>query len=117
MGSSLFAKANEIATIVSTFALALVSLLVGIIVLVTSLKDSYFSRKFKSSGGYADYLFIYLYTIIDIFFTHFTTIPAHINFIWFKIMLSAMTVCVILALVLIISAYCLTSRNDYSINQ
>lgn len=117
MGSNLFAKVEAIATIVSTFALALVSLLAGIIVLVTSLKDSYFSRRFKSSGGYSDYMFIYFYTIVTIFFTHCSTIPAHVSFFWFKVMLSAMCVNILLTLLLTISAYCLTSKNEDTINQ
>lgn len=117
LGSNLFKKVEAVATIVSTFALALVSLLAGIIILVTSLKDSYFSRRFKSSGGYSDYMFVYFYTIVTIFFTHCSTIPAHVSFCWFKIMLSSMLVNILLALFLTISAYCLTNKNENSINQ
>lgn len=115
-GIELYKMTINISGIVATYALTLVSLLGGIVVIITSLKDSYYSRVFKSSGGYSDYMFIYFNTIISIFITHCMTIPAHVNFYWFKIMLSSMFFNTLQTLFLIISAFCLSSKNEESIN-
>lgn len=111
MGKELYTHRDVACNIVSTFSIALVGILAGIVVLVTSLSDSAYTRYFKEAGHRGDYLTCYVVSIGFIFFTHCSAILALSNFIWFKIMITSMMLNIIQAILLAISAYSISHAN------
>jgi hypothetical protein len=87
----------------------MVGFLAGIVVFITSMKDSYWMRVFELHGGRADYLFIYFTSIVFLFVTHTLSIAAISNYLVFKIMLASMLVNIFHVIWISISTYCITS--------
>lgn len=111
MGAELYKHRSVACNIVSTFSIALVGILAGIVAIVTSMKDSAYTRYFKEAGHRGDYLYCYGLTIVSIFFTHCCSILALSSFIWFKIMITSMTMNIVQAILLAISAYSISQAN------
>lgn len=111
MGIELYNHRDVACNIVSTFSIALVGILAGIVAIVTSMKDSSYTRYFKEAGHRGDYLYCYGMVIVFVFFTHCCSILALSNFFWFKMMITSMVLNIIQAVLLIISAYCISHAN------
>jgi hypothetical protein len=84
------AHAEAVSNIVSTFCVLLIGILSAVIVLVTGMKDSYFARKYRSSGALKNLLYFYLFTISTVFVTHLLTIASFSAYYLFKLMLAAL---------------------------
>jgi len=111
MGAELYKHSDVACNIVSTFSIALVGILAGIVAIVTSMKDSSYTRYFKEAGHRGDYLYCYGMVIVFVFFTHCCSILALSSFFWFKMMITSMVLNIIQAILLTISAYCISHAN------
>ena len=111
MGAGLYEHRDVACNIVSTFSMALVGILAGIVVVVTSMKESAYTIYFKEAGHKGDYLYCYGMTIVFIFFTHCTSILALSSFFWFQMMITSMVLNIIQTVLLAISAYYISHAN------
>jgi len=111
-GSNLYANIQVVSNVVSTFCVALVGFLSGIIVLISGLKDSYFFRVYKNSGHMDNFLFYYFFTLISLFVTHLLSIAAISGYLWMKAMIASISMNVCQIIFLIIITYCVSIRNE-----
>jgi len=111
-GEELFNKIGVVASIISTFCVALIGFLSGIIVIMSGLKDSHFFRSYKQSGHLNDFLFYYFFTIISLIVTHLLSIAAISSYFWMKLMIASILTNVMQIIFLITITHCVSVRNE-----
>lgn len=89
----------------------MVGFLSTILVLITSLKDSYFYRKYKQYGHLTNFLFYYFFTTVSLFITHLLTIAALAGYGWFKAMLSSVVMNVFQIIFIIMVSHSVSIRS------
>ena len=107
----MFSNVETVSNIVSTFCVALIGFLSGIIVILSGLKDSHFFRNYKAAGHLNDFLFYYFFTIISLIFTHLTSIAAISSYMWMKAMIASIIMNVVQIIFLITITHFVSARN------
>ena len=111
-GKILFENVSTVANIVSTFCVALIGFLSGIIVILSGLKDSFFFRSYKNSGHLNNFLFYYFFTIISLIVTHLISIASISSYFWMKVLIASITMNVLQIIFLITITHFVSAKNE-----
>lgn len=84
----------------------------GAVAIATSLRDSYWMRRFRKNGM-RDYLFYYGFTIVCLLLTHISAVYALMNYTWFRITIASALMNTVQVLWVMYGAHRITEKaND-----
>ena len=108
----LSARGADIGRAIATLTLTLISIMGGAVAFAAATKDSYWIRRFKSTGLMDQFLILYGITLISLFITHILSIYIMIDAVSFRILMASCITNILQVLIVMANAHNIASHSE-----
>jgi hypothetical protein len=112
--ATLKAQGPDIGKAIATLTLAMISIMGGAVAFAAATKDSYWIRRFKSTGLMDHFLILYGITLVSLFVTHILSIYIMIDAVSFRILMASCVTNILQVLLVMANAHNIASHSESS---